>query len=213
VTPGLEHTFTNAGTDLRWKANLTTSNINNTPTVQYFYIDADAKTELTTGDINITASVDPTLTFSLPSGTCDLGTFDSGHLKTCSYSLTLSTNAVNGYIAYVKADDNLRSGSNIVTAVSDGFVTLGHEEYGAATSDSDYASLGINKQVTDCNSFNNGTSPMPAAALTTSEQSFAMSAGAVSDDTVYLCHAVSISYATPPGTYQQLITITVVNNF
>ncbi|MCX6740238.1 MAG: hypothetical protein NTZ49_03355 [Candidatus Parcubacteria bacterium] len=213
VTPGVSHDFTNTGTDLRWKANLTSNSQAATPSLDYLYIDVDGKTAETSGDITISATVDPEMSFNLSAQTCDLESFSSTAIKTCNYSITVNTNATGGYVAYLRSVDGFKSGSNELTPVSDGFVTVGSQEYGVATSDADYASLQINKQVTDCTALDDTTSPVNATSLTASDQSFAKEVLAVADEEITVCHIASISGSTPAGVYSQIVVITLVSNY
>ncbi len=162
--------------------------------------------------VNITADVEPSLTFNISSAICNLGTFSASTIKTCNYYTEVDTNASGGYIAYIKEDGNLRNATNSINDVTDNEVTAGSEEYGVATSDSDYASLDINQQVTDCASLD-GSSTASASTLTTSDQLFAIANQPVSSDTVHLCFSAAISGDTPAGAYSNTVTITVIGNF
>lgn len=164
------------------------------------------------GAVDISANVEPSLTVNLSAASCDLGSFTASAVKTCNYYSQISTNGTTGYIAYIKEDGDLRNATNSISDVADNEVTAGSVEYGVATNDSDYATLDIDQQVTDCAGLNNG-SAAPAVALTTSDQSYAKATGPVSADEVYLCHAVAISGTTPAGAYSSTITITIVSNY
>jgi|GEM_PF-2204316 len=173
------------------------------------------------GQIAISASVDPSLTLSLSSTTCNLGTFDSANLKTCSYGAEVSTNGSSGYTSFIKADGNLRNATNSIANVSGGSVTAATESYGLSTTKDSQTISQINDADSDtyytqadCTSLDNQNSmAMTASALTTSDQTFASSSGPVAADMTYLCHAVAITGTTPAGVYTQLVTITVVGNF
>ncbi|MCX6746224.1 MAG: hypothetical protein NTX00_04400 [Candidatus Parcubacteria bacterium] len=174
-----------------------------------------------TGEVNITAEVEPSLTLTLTSTACDLGSFDSVNLKTCSYGAEVSTNGSAGYIALIKSDGNLRNATNSIANVSGGSVEAATESYGLATTKSSQTISQINDADSDtfytqadCTALKNQASTaMTASALTTSDQTFASSSGPVASDTAYLCHAVAITGTTPAGVYAQLVTITVIGNF
>lgn len=174
-----------------------------------------------TGQVTLSASVDPSLTFTLSSTACNLGAFDTANLKTCSYSTSVTTNASSGYTAYVRTDGNLRNATNSITNVSGGSVAVGAETYGVATTLASQSISRINDVNSDgyytqddCTALNNqGSTALTASALTISDQSFASSGGPVASDSTYLCHAVAITGATPAGAYSQLVTITVIGNF
>jgi hypothetical protein len=167
--------------------------------------------------VNITGTIDPTLSLTLSTSTCDLGTLSVNNLKTCSYGATTSTNGSSGYTAYVKADGGFRNSSSSITNVGDGAVTPGSEEYGISTTKNSQTIgyLAGTHDQTYCTSLDSqGVTAMAvASALTTSDQSFASASGPISYDSIYLCHAVGITGTTPAGSYSQLVTITVIGNF
>ncbi|HDQ22717.1 MAG TPA: hypothetical protein ENN28_01955 [Candidatus Uhrbacteria bacterium] len=176
------------------------------------------------GDANvveISGSVDPSLSFSLNRNTCALGTLSSSIIKTCHYSSTVSTNASSGYTSYIVADGDLRDGDDSITNVSgDSEVAAGTESYGVSTTKDAYdirqiqdANSDTEYTSADCETLNEGTTAANATELTTSDQTYGGSSGPVDSEVVSLCHAASISGTTPAGIYSQTITITVVGNF
>lgn len=174
-------------------------------------------------EVNISASVDPTLTFELSDTSCALGTMTPSDIKTCQYSTTVSTNAVAGYTSYIKADGEFRKGSDSIAAVADGAVTAGgdgagHGEYGVSQTNGaggldidrlDTPSAGYCTSLNDQHALEAGV----ASALSTSDQSYALSLSPVDGEETTLCHSVGIDAATPAGTYSQLVTLTIVANF
>jgi hypothetical protein len=172
-------------------------------------------------EVNISASVDPSLSLALSSTTCDLGTLSAANIKTCNYNSTVSTNAANGYSAYIKADGAFRSATHNITDVGDGAVTATSEEYGVSTTlaaetisqindaDGDFGYTSADCTTMDSQSAIEATS----AAITTGDQTFASSAAPINADVATLCHAVGITPTTPAGSYAQLVTITVTGNF
>lgn len=166
------------------------------------------------GQIIISASVDPSLTLTLSSTTCSLGTFDATKVNTCQYNATVTTNASSGYTAYIRDDGKLRNATNDINNVAGGQTDPGSEEYGVATSS---AAGGLDITATesgvDCATANGGASAVNALALTTSDQSYAKATAPISADVTTLCHSATIAGATPAGAYAQTVTITVVGNF
>ncbi|MCX6746223.1 MAG: hypothetical protein NTX00_04395 [Candidatus Parcubacteria bacterium] len=225
-TPGMDN-ITNTGTASVYLMALDSSNNPNFSGLDYSTYDIYFTKWGTfglaplTGQVNLTAEVDPSLTLTLTSNACDLGSFDSINLKTCSYGAEVSTNGSSGYTALIKADGNLRNATNSITNVSGGSVIAATESYGLATTQPSQAISQINDansdtfyNQADCTALNNqGSTAMTASALTTSDQTFASSSSPIASDTTYLCHAVAITGATPAGAYSQLVTITVVGNF
>jgi len=173
-----------------------------------------------TNQVNITGTVDPTLTLNLSDTTCSLGTLSTAGLSTCSYDSTVSTNASSGYTAYIKADGTLRNATNHITDVADGTVGVTNtggvsteEEYGVSTSMASETIAENDTAITCANLASQLTDAMPGSALTTSDQTYASSSGPVSADAATLCHAAVITGTTPAGVYAEVVTITVVGNF
>ncbi|MFA5188829.1 MAG: hypothetical protein WC460_05705 [Patescibacteria group bacterium] len=173
-----------------------------------------------TNQVNISGTVDPTLTLTLSGTTCALGTLSTTGLSTCSYDTEVSTNADSGYTAYIKADGNLRNATNSITNVADATVGVANsggvsteEEYGISTTNAS-STIVDNDSGSDCATLAGQlTTAMPGSALSTSDQSFATATSPVSADSTTLCHAAVIMGTTPAGAYAQVVTITVVGNF
>ncbi|MFA5188826.1 MAG: hypothetical protein WC460_05690 [Patescibacteria group bacterium] len=173
-----------------------------------------------TNQVNISGTVDPTLTLTLSGTTCALGTLSTTGLSTCSYDTEVSTNADSGYTAYIKADGNLRNATNSITNVADATVGVTNsggvsteEEYGISTTNAS-STIVENDSGTDCATLDGQlTTAMPGSALSTSDQSFATATSPVSADSTTLCHAAVIMGTTPAGAYAQVVTVTVVGNF
>jgi hypothetical protein len=174
-----------------------------------------------TGQIIITGEVEPTLTLTLSSTSCDLGTFDAAKIKTCNYNTQVSTNGSAGYVANIKSDGQLRSSGNNIADVSGSTISAANEGYGISTTEpesvtvtkiNDANSDGLFNQ-SDCTIMNDNTISANASVLTTSDKTFAKSTEPVAFDTVYLCHEAAISSLTPAGSYSQLVTLTVVSNY
>lgn len=175
-----------------------------------------------TNNVNITGTVDPTLTMALSTNTCDLSTLAIGGISTCHYDTTVSTNAHSGFNAYLKADGQLRNGTSHIADVSGGTITHGTEAYGVATTDAGRAINQINDadtsgtfNVDDCTYIlaHGDTTDMSASALSTSDQVFGASGGPAANAVFTLCHGAAISGVTPAGTYNQLVTVTVTASF
>ena len=170
------------------------------------------------GTVDVTATVDPTITMSLSATTCTLGTLSSANKQTCQYNLTASTNATGGYIGYIKDNGNLLSGTDDINDVADAAVTTGSEEYGVANSDSTANAIrtaqgGTELSSGDCTTADNTSGSVVAAPLTTTNQTFTISAAPVSSDVTTFCHSASITATTPAGSYSSIATITVAGNF
>jgi len=177
-------------------------------------VDADFMYVGSANQVNISANVESALTLALSGTSCALGTFASNKINTCSYDVTVNTNAGTGYIAYVRDDGNLRHGADDINDAS-GEIADGVEGQGVATSDSDYATLNLDQYITkaDCGTRNGGTTHVPAVGMDGTDYSFAKATGPVANDLTTLCQSASIAGSTPAGTYTQTVTITAVAQF
>src|SRR4030042_1989139 len=121
-------------------------------------VDADFMYVGTANQVNISANVETAITITLSDTSCALGTFLSSQINTCSYDVTINTNAGTGYIAYVRDDGNLRNATDDIND-SVGSTTFGSELYGVATSNANYATLDLDQYITkaDCGTSNGGT--------------------------------------------------------
>jgi hypothetical protein len=158
--------------------------------------------------IDISASVDPTLDVTIGSNSCALGTLSASYIETCTYDVTVSTNATSGYVATIVADGLLRNASDDIDDASGGTVVKGSEEYGVGTSKSGQ-DIVQNAACTDHDTSAN----QPASALTTSAQQFASSSAPISSDVTSVCHLASVSGATPAGNYSQVATVIVTSYY
>jgi len=160
--------------------------------------------------ITINDKADPVLSLSLSANTCDLGTLAAKAVATCSYNLSLATNAPSGFTAFIKADGDLSSGSSIINPVSDDTVTADKVGYGVATNGQKSANIDIAAAVI-CPA-SGGTNPVYASALTLNDQALAY-APAPSSEVITVCHAAAINATTSAGAYNQTATITLISNF
>jgi hypothetical protein len=158
--------------------------------------------------IDISASVDPTLDVVISTNTCALGVLSSTYIQTCQYNVTVSTNALSGYLSTIVADGQLRNSVNSISNAAGGTVVKGAEEYGVGTSKAGQTIV----QNTACTDNDTGVS-QPASPLSTSAQQFASATGPISSDVTTMCHLASVSGATPAGSYAQVATIVVTANY
>ncbi|PIY96729.1 MAG: hypothetical protein COY66_03235 [Candidatus Kerfeldbacteria bacterium CG_4_10_14_0_8_um_filter_42_10] len=144
------------------------------------------------------------ITFSLSSGTVELGELSVETVTADSYTVRTNLTTANGYTTLIYTDGNLRNGANDIDGVADGAVTAGSEEYGIATSDSGQE---IN-QDTNC-----AAAPYASSSLSETPQSIAGALAGPVDETVTICYAVSISSDTIAGNYSQVVTFVTVGLF
>lgn len=161
--------------------------------------------------VNVSATIDPVISLSLTSNECNLGTLSSSTIETCSYDVTVTTNATNGYTAYINAVSDLVpiSGTNDIDQ-ADGDVTPTTEEYGVSTS---IAGQTITQTNTTCTGLDNGVTAMNSSNLLNTVQSINNSLIPVENDVATVCHAATISDTTAAGAYSHDILITAVGSF
>jgi hypothetical protein len=94
-------------------------------------VDAFDPTFVYTAGVDLTAQVNPTLTFTVGSTSCALGALSNSQTKACTYAMTAATNGTTGYtISYIPAV-TLTSGANTITALaSQTASTLNTEQFG-----------------------------------------------------------------------------------
>jgi hypothetical protein len=176
-----------------------------------------------TGNVIITAAVDSTLTFDFPDDTtCSFDTLATDKIKTCGYSLTIITNAANGYTGSIGQNHAFESQSGEISPATDfvhanGAITGEFGEYGIAVNTTDTA--GYFPEFTGlCSEYNNQSiSNLPAKGMPDTENyTFASSViptNGVSTGKTDFCHGIRIKWNAPAGTYNNIITLSVVGNF
>jgi len=160
--------------------------------------------------VSITATVDPTFTFTISANTCALGTLAIGSVKTCNYTLAVGTNADDGAVITIQA---ISDGTNaylnkdgapdiyINDIAEDGTVTLGTEGYGVAvTAGADWVEAG---------DFNDDDTPIPSSAT-----NILTTAGPIASSvTSTITHRAAISDITEAGTYSQTVQYIATGTF
>ncbi|MCX6745217.1 MAG: hypothetical protein NTX82_06885 [Candidatus Parcubacteria bacterium] len=177
----------------------------------------------------IYGTVDPVLSLTLSSHTCDLGVLSASAFKSCGYDVTVGTNAIGGYTGAIQSDGGLRYGAYSIMREADGddndqidggVITNSEYGIGIVTQDtgSVYPALGVNWA--NCAAINNDalSFDVPIGSLdNAAAQTFASSAtavdGGVTTGNTSICHVARIIGTQAPGAYTQLVTITVVGNF
>ncbi|NCT55271.1 hypothetical protein GW755_00335 [bacterium] len=159
--------------------------------------------------VQITASVNPSLTVSLSSNTCALGDLTTAQVDSCNYNINVDTNSTNGYTATITEDGNLRTGAGDDINDETGSETLvaGTEEYGVGSSDSDVAG-GSNEfpTYTDCG--DPVITPV-AGAITASPAKVVGKNASSGTESITVCHMATIGSGTATGSYSHLVTIIV----
>ncbi len=168
--------------------------------------------------VNVTATVNPTLTFSLGSNTVALGTLTTSASGVGQHSLAVATNGSGGFaVTYNGA--TLTSGSNTIAA------------YGSSATApvNGTAGFGINLKANTTPSISGSANPVTNAGATCNASTgygtvnqFAFvasttttmaSATAASDCTYHVSYAADISSVTPAGSYSTAITYIATGTF
>ncbi len=165
---------------------------------------------ITDDQIVVTATVDPTFTFTISSNTCALGTLTTGSVSTCGYTLAVGTNANNGAVITIQA---ISDGTNaylnrdgapdtyITDIPEDSLVTAGSEGYGiAVTAGSGWTEEG---------NFNDDDTPIPSIVTNI----LSTSGPILSSVTSTITHRAAISALTEAGTYSQTVQYIATGTF
>lgn len=180
-------------------------------------IDTGVVASSTAGQVNVTASVDETLTFTLASTTAALGTLTPSTTGTGTSSMTVATNAKNGYsVSY--AGTTLTSGSNTINAMeTQAAAVKGSKQFGI--------NLMANTTATSNPIVGNNVSGVgtgtPAAGYSTQDQfkfnpagEVIASASAPTNNNVFTTsYVANIDSMTAAGAYSTTLTYTATANF
>ncbi len=167
--------------------------------------------------VTVTATVDPTFTFTISSNSCALGTLSTANVQTCSVTLTTSTNAVDGYTTTVvgtHVGDELYHADtvNYIPNATGVQVNAGSSEFGIGTSK---AGVDI-VQETDCAGAD-GSPAADAESIDTNGDnvpaSVASATGPVSGDAAIACFAGAIASTQAAGAYSATVTFISTGTF
>lgn len=166
--------------------------------------------------VAVTATVSPSITFSLSTNSIQFGTLDAADDRfattsggssssTVAHTLSAGTNATSGYVMYVKGD-TLTSGVNTITApAGPSATTVGSEQFGLNLS----ASGGSGTVDTQY-----GTSSQYGWGATASVQDNVASASGTTASTTYSAtYVANIASNTEAGAYTATLTYTATASF
>lgn len=172
---------------------------------------------IVTGDqVSITATVDPTISFSVSDSTIGYGTLTSSSARwatgdtlgsgssTSAHDVTAATNAASGYTVYVLGA-TLTSGLNSITAIggSPTASSPGTEQFGIKVS----AAGGSGTAVSPYNGANY------AYNATTTQDDIATASGPSTTTTYSITYIANIDATTEPGSYTTTLTYTATGSF
>lgn len=137
----------------------------------------------------------PTFSFSLSASSCVLGLLSFSSVSSCDYTVTSSTNTLDGYATTIIEDGNLRDGANNINDIIDGTVTAGAEEYGIGLTGAD-RTFADEEAIT-------GTALTIASDAT----------GPIAAQAVTVIHKASITSSTLAGSYSHIVTLISTGTF
>jgi len=159
---------------------------------------------ITNDQVTVTATVDPSITFTLLAGgsTLNLGTLTPSAINTASSSVQTNTNAAYGYTTTVLYNNKLRIDvTNDINDTASGTVDVGYELYGMSTTDSSQTIL----TDTEANCTTPGAAKI-ASGLSTSAQTIAGATTGPVNETNSYCLAASVDSSTSAGNYSHILT-------
>lgn len=161
---------------------------------------------MTDDQVTVSATVDPTITSSLDTTACALGTLTDAAVNGCEIVNTVSTNAASGYISTITENGDLCSPSvavctNDIADVTDTDIIAGDEEYGVSTTDADATGITADYDGVTC-----GGATENASAIDGTAKVYADETTPQSSDATTLCHAASITATTESGSYSHIVT-------
>ena len=159
---------------------------------------------ISSSQVSITATINPTITFSISSNSINFGTLSVSSVSTQSNTLTLSTNASSGAtISISDSKAGLYDTANSYTIHSStATLSAGTEGYGVNASSS---SLTVQSPFS-------GTGDS-VGALTTSTQTLADVTAPVNNASTTVNYLAAISNITPSGSYSDTITYIATGTF
>lgn len=136
--------------------------------------------------------------FALTSDGAAFGSLNATSVKTTAVGWEVNTDVPSGYTVSVIEDGDLRNGSSVIPAVTDGSVTVGISEYGARSSDTSLSSSTFDSQDT---------------AFTTNFQDVATTSAPSFKSRQFLVLKASMNGSVSPGTYTQALSFIASANF
>lgn len=163
--------------------------------------------------VTVTATVDPTISFTLSTPDCDLGSLSTSAAGTCTYNLTGATNASGGMVVSADADGVLSTGA---AGAGDTIADIG-----SPTAEATFeAAVGVEAYAFEVATLGSGftmdaayTEDTYDAVPTTIDAIFNSGGGPVASAATTIKHAANIDGTTPAGSYSQVVTWTAVGTF
>lgn len=176
-------------------------------------IDTGVVASSTAGQITVSANVDEMLTFTLAASTVDLGSLTSSSTGKGTSSMTVATNATNGYSVNYSGT-TLTSGTNTITALSSPTAsTMNSKQFGINLMSNTTPAVGSNVSGA-------GTGAVAAGYNTANQFKFvpagevvAASATPTNSNTFTTSYIANIDDVTAAGAYSTNVTYVATANF
>ncbi len=171
---------------------------------------------LLTGDqISVTASVDPTITFSLDHASTDFGTISSTSVKTSSPNITFttSTNANSGYTISVQDQGN-NTNPGLYNSVSSYLLGSADASYDSSANLDSVAGYGIQAtSATATIAAHYNQSSDTVGGYTRTPQTLASFNGVANSQAVTITSKAKVLGSAPAGSYVDTVTVVATANF
>ena len=167
--------------------------------------------------VNVTATVNPTLTFTVSSTSCALSTLSASAPTSCSHTIAAGTNAASGYtISYLAASTLTSLGTNTPTITAIGATaaasSTGNEQFGINLKANTTPSVGADPSGgTGAALTNYGTAN--SFAFNTAGANIASVAAPSATTTFTVSYVANIASNTEAGNYATTITYNVIANY
>jgi hypothetical protein len=181
-------------------------------------VDTDGiSTFVVVDSVTVSATVHPSLTFTIGSTTCSLGTLAAGATSSCTFSMTAATNGTSGYsISYPASSGTLTSsGSDTIDAIGTTATTAstGTEQFGINLKDNATPNVGSNPSGgTGAAASNYGTADNFAWDGTTG-RTIASATGPSALTTYTVSAIANIASTTESGVYNLALDFGIVSNY
>lgn len=170
---------------------------------------------LDSDQFTVNATVDPTLTFSLTQSSTSFGSLSTSSVTTSSpnVGLTISTNAPNGYTIKINdaGDGNNPGLYNSTLSAIIGSGDYSYNNTADLTSVAGYGIQASSATATIASPYDGTSDTVGGYELT--PQNLATYAGTASSHAVTITSKAKVNGATPPGTYNDTVTLIATGNF
>lgn len=166
-----------------------------------------------TEGVTVSATVNPTLTFTVDLTTCNLGTLTATSTGSCSHTMTAASNATSGYsISYIASATLTSPASDTITAMSAATSSQGTEQFGLNLVDNATPNVGANP------SGGSGAAAAPYATadnftFNASGATVATTTGPSATTTFTVSYIANIDSATEAGLYTKTQTYNITATY